>query len=258
MKYLRATIRLIMLCGVAACSYSLWLAGLPFVFAFSPLARRWRNRIFGGWARASARVLGMKVDVRNRPPLAPFLLVANHLSYVDIILLRSQMDCAFIAKSEVAGWPVLGLLSRSMNTIFIDRKQKRDTLKAIPRIAQAMTRESGLVLFAEGTSTNGQTVSPFRPALLECAARKQLPVHYASISYSVPANQSPADQSVCWWGEMTFPGHVFRLLQLPEFQASLMFGPEPIVAGDRRVLATRLWSAVSAQFTPVLSRKVAK
>jgi hypothetical protein len=95
-------------------------------------------------------------------------------------------------------------------------------------------------------------VSPFRSALLECAASNHLPVHYASISYAAPVNERPADQSVCWWGEMTFPGHVFRLLQLSGFKASLVFGPAPIAADDRRVLASRLWSAVSSQFTPVV------
>src|SRR5258706_13131652 len=81
----------------------------------------------------------------------------------------------------------------------------------------------------------------------EFRAQKRVPVHYPRISSGGPANEGPADESVCWVGEMTFPGHVFRLRQLPGFGASLVFGPEPIVAGDRRVLATQLWSAVSAQ-----------
>jgi len=255
MKYLRATIRLFALGGVMAGYYLLWLAGLAVVFAFPAASRKWRNWIFGGWARASAHILGMKIDVRNQPPAAPFLLVANHLSYVDIVLLRSQMDCAFVAKSEVAAWPILGLVCRSMNTIFVDRKRKRDTLKAIPRIEQAMTQESGVVLFAEGTSTDGRTVTPFRSSLLEGAAKNHLPVHYACISYAAPATERPAHESICWWGEMTFPGHIFSLLQLREFEARLVFGSTPIVAGDRRVLAAQLWSAVSAQFTPVVAQR---
>jgi len=194
----------------------------------------------------------MKVNARNSPPASPFLLVSNHLSYVDIVVLESQVDCAFIAKSEVAGWPILGLICRTLNTIFIDRKKKRDILKAMARAETTMNRGLGVVLFAEGTTTAGQMVSPFRSSLLEFAARRHMPVHYASISYVVPSDEAPVEESVCWGRDITFPAHVFRLLQLPEFEANLVFGLQPILSDDRHVLAAELWSAVSAQFTPVV------
>src|SRR5712691_1487157 len=251
MKYLRAMIRLFALCGITAGYYLSWLMGLPFVSPFPEVARNWRRRNFGGWARASTRVVGMKVNARNAPPASPFLLVSNHLSYVDIVVLESQVDCAFIAKSEVASWPILGFICRTLNTIFIDRKRKRDIPKAMARAEATMNRGLGVVLFAEGTTTAGQTVSPFRSSLLEFAARRQMPVHYASISYVVPPDQAPVEESVCWGGDITFPTHVYRLLQLRQLDAHVVFGPEPILADDRHVLAAALWSAVSAQFTPV-------
>ena len=231
--------------------YARWILGLPFVSAFPEAARKWRKRNFVGWARASAHIFGMRVNVRNAPPAAPFLLVSNHQSYVDIIVLESQVDCAFIAKSELAGWPILGFISRTLNTIFIDRTRKRDILQAMERAERALARGLGVVLFAEGTSTRGQTVSPFKSSLLEIAARRNTPVHYATLSYVAPADETPADQSVCWWGDMTFFGHVFRLLQLPRFEANLVFGPKPIMANDRHVLAEELWSAVSSQLKPM-------
>jgi 1-acyl-sn-glycerol-3-phosphate acyltransferase len=194
--------------------------------------------------------MGMTINVRNEPPTGPFLMVSNHLSYVDVIVLGSQTDCAFIAKSEVASWPIIGLISRTMDTIFIDRSSRKDIPRVMQRIDKTLRRGLGVVLFAEGTSTNGQSVLPFKASLLEFAARNQLPVHYASVGYVVPSGETSAGQSVCWWGDMTFPGHLFRLLQLPWFEASVAYGSEPIVAGDRRVLAARLWSAVSAQLRP--------
>lgn len=250
MKYLRATIRLVALCGTTAGYYLRWLVGLPFVFAFPKAALSWRKRNFGGWARASARILGMRVNVRNAPPPSPFLLVSNHLSYVDIVVLESQVDCAFIAKKELASWPLLGFICRTLNTIFIDRKQKRDLYKAMAKAEATLNRGLGVVLFAEGTSSAGQTILPFKSPLLELATRRQMPVHYASISYTVPVGETPAEQSVCWWGEMTFPDHVFRLLQLPHFEANLVFGSQPILAADRHVLALELWSAVNSQLAP--------
>jgi 1-acyl-sn-glycerol-3-phosphate acyltransferase len=195
--------------------------------------------------------MGLTIHVRNAPPASPFLLIANHLSYVDIVVLASQVNCAFVAKSEVARWPILGFISASMNTIFIDRTRRRDLLRAMKNVDATLDRGLGLVLFAEGTSTGGGEPQPFKSSMLEFAARRRMPVHYASIEYLVAPNEQPARESVCWWGTMTFPGHLFRLLQLSEIQAHLTFGSQPIVNEDRRLLAAQLWSAVSEQLRPV-------
>lgn len=250
MKLLRATIRLVALCSITGFYYLRWLAGVPFLRTSPRLTLRWRNRNFNDWARASARIMGLFIHVRNTPPVAPFLLISNHLSYVDIIVLASHLKCAFVAKSEVARWPILGLISASMNTIFIDRKRKRDLLRAMSTAKATLDRGLGLVLFAEGTSTGGGKPRPFKSSMLEFAARQRMPVHYASIEYQVPPHERPARQSVCWWGPMTFPGHLFRLLQLSAFEAHLTFGTLPIVNEDRRLLAAELWSVVNAQLKP--------
>lgn len=251
MKLLRATIRLVALCHITGFFYFRWLAGVPLLLISSRRALRWRNRNFSDWARASARIMGLSIHVRNTPPVAPFLLISNHLSYVDIVVLASQLNCAFVAKSEVASWPILGFLSASMNTIFIDRKKKRDLLRAMSTAEATLDRGLGLVIFAEGTSTGGGNPRPFKSSILDFAARQRMPVHYASIEYLVAPNEQPARQSVCWWGSMPFPGHFFRLLQLSGFEARLTFGSQPIVNEDRRLLAAQLWSAVSAQLKPV-------
>jgi 1-acyl-sn-glycerol-3-phosphate acyltransferase len=250
MKLTRATVRLICLCGITGFYYLRWLVGVPFFFASPQQALRWRNHNFNDWARASALILGLSVQVRNSPPVSPFLLISNHLSYVDIVVLASQLNCAFIAKSEVARWPILGFLAARMNTIFIDRKRKRDLLSVMGAAEATLDRGLGLVLFAEGTSTGGGEPRPFKSSMLDFAARRRMPVHYASIDYVVPPNEQPAQQSVCWWGSMTFPGHFFRLLQLSAFEARLTFGAQPIINEDRRLLAAELWSAVSAQLRP--------
>lgn len=251
MKVLRATIKLVALCWITGFYYLRWLAGVPFLFASTRRALRWRNRNFNDWARASARIMGLCIHVRNRPPLAPFLLISNHLSYVDIVVLASQLNCAFVAKSEVARWPILGFISASMNTVFIDRKKKRDLLRAMETAEATLDRGLGLVLFAEGTSSGGGKPQPFKSSMLDFAARRRMPVHYASIEYRVAPHEQPARQSVCWWGSMTFSGHLFRLSQMSAFEAYLTFGSQPIINEDRRLLAAQLWSAVSAQLEPL-------
>lgn len=251
MKLLRATIRLMALCCLTGFYYLRWLAGVPFVLMSPRLTLQWRNRNFRDWARALTSIMGLSIHVTNTPPAGSFLLIANHLSYVDIVVLGSQLNCAFLAKSEVARWPILGLISASMNTIFIDRKRKRDLLTAMRTAQTTLDHGLGLVVFAEGTSTGGGKPRPFKSSMLDFAARQRMPVHYASIEYEVAPHERPARESVCWWGSMTFPGHLFRLLQLSEFEAHLTFGTQPIINDDRRLLAAELWSAVSAQLRPV-------
>ena len=255
MKQLRFILRVMALCSLTALMYALWISVNAFVFASEKAAGRWRSFMFRRWAKAVAAITGMRTVVRGTPPRPPFFLVSNHLSYIDIIALASQLDCVFIAKSDVARWPVIGRLCRSAKTIFIDRKKRKDIPRAIALIEKAMTTGQGVVLFAEGTSTEGARVLPFNSSLLEPAARAGLAVSYASISYRTPATEVPAHLSVCWWGDMTFIKHLPGLFRLPEFYATLVFGEETFQEYDRKILASKLWLAVQNQFTPVVSKE---
>ena len=217
-----------------------------------PCAGRWRTRLFQVWARSIGRVLGMRAEVRGVPPEPPFILVANHLSYVDVILLGSHLPCVFVAKSEVASWPLAGALCKAADTVFIDRGSKRDMPRVMERIEEILRDGRGVVVFPEGTSTKGDGVAPFRPGLLEAAARADRSVSYAALSYSTPPQAAPAHVAVCWWGDARFFPHLIELLKLPRFEATLTFGAEPIRATDRKVLATRLRAAVQQQFQAVV------
>jgi 1-acyl-sn-glycerol-3-phosphate acyltransferase len=248
MKIVRATVRLVALICVTAFFSALFVALRPFM---GSKALPWRNWSFRTWARSVIRLLNIKIRTTNTGPRAPFLLVSNHLSYIDVVVLASQLNCAFVAKSEVATWPFVGRMGALINTIFINRQRKKAVIETMNGMHRLIDAGLGVVLFAEGTSTSGRQVSPFKSATLELAVRREVPVHYASISYKTRAEETSADQSVCWWGDMSFPDHFFRLLQLSGFEATLTFGPEPMVAQGRRVLASKLWHAVNAQFVPV-------
>jgi 1-acyl-sn-glycerol-3-phosphate acyltransferase len=251
MKLLRGTTRLVLLMLLTGAASLSLVVGRAALIPFPRAALSWRNWHFQTWALLVVWLLNIKINLTNVSPRTPFLLVANHLSYVDIIVLASRLQCAFVAKQEVSQWPVVGWLSKSTDTVFINRKQHRNLIAASGEIHQLIDKGLGVVLFAEGTSTDGKRVAPFKSAMLEMAAQKRVPVYYASISYSTKFDETAADKSVCWWGDMTFTDHFFRLLQLSGFEAVLKFGPEPVVAGDRRILAAQLWQAVNAQFTPV-------
>ena len=244
--------RLALLTLATLLSISSWAAGSLLTLPSARGRRRVRREVFRRWARAVCRLLGGRVEVQGEVAVAPFYLVSNHLSYLDIVVFAAIMPARFVAKREVRGWPVVGLLARAMATIFIDRAAHRDALRLQDDLAQAVADGDGVILFAEATSTPGRVVLPFRPALLEWAARTVHPVHYASLAYRTAAGDPPAHLAVCWWGEMTFGRHLVDLCRLERIEARVRLGAETIADPDRKRLADRLYQAVSAQFTPVV------
>jgi 1-acyl-sn-glycerol-3-phosphate acyltransferase len=207
--------------------------------------------IFRNWARASARTLAARVEVRGPIPTAPFFLVSNHLGYVDVLVLASVLDCVFVSKADVAHWPVLGPLVGLVGTVFIDREAKRDIPRVLARIEENLTHGRGIVVFPEGTSSKGATVLPFRPPLLEVAARSRMPVSCVTLTYRTEPGNPPAHLAVCWWGGMGFVAHLLALFRLSGFVATVTFGEDRIVESDRKALASRTREAVLARFEPV-------
>jgi 1-acyl-sn-glycerol-3-phosphate acyltransferase len=252
MKPFRLIFRCLAISLITGGFYLLWLLGWLLVFAFADALYSWRNWIFRHWAKAMAFALGMKITVEGRPPQAPFFLVSNHLSYVDIIAFASQLDCVFVSKSEVREWPVVGFLCRSMDIIFIDRERRADIPRVIALIEKAWQKRQGVIVFPEGTSSKGCGLLPFKPSLLEPAVKAGLPVSYASLSYQTPPDEPPAYLSVCWWGDMTFAPHALALFRLSGFRAKLVFGAQSFLEEDRKVLAQKLRAAIEQQFTPVI------
>lgn len=209
------------------------------------------------WGRSLAAIVGMRIRVEGRPPRPPFFLVANHLSYVDIIVIVAHLECNFVAKNDIAGWPGMGWLASGVGTIFIDRKNFQDIPRVIRLINDSLDENLGVVLFPEGTSTMGDRIMPFSPALLEPAARAGYPVSYAAISYRTPPSEPPAHAAICWWGDMDFLPHFLKLLLVSKFEATIVFGEDAIQADDRKLLARSLWDAVNQQFTPVVALSAA-
>ncbi len=226
------------------------------VVAGGGCTRRWRLASFRRWAGGVAHLLGMRRVVEGAPPAdAPFILVTNHVSYVDIILLASVVPGVFVAKGEIRSWPMWGIFAGAMRTIFVDRERRRDALRVSDQIQEALARGDGVILFPEGTSTDGRQVRPLKPALLEVAARHGHPVHYARLAYQTPPDAPPAHLAVCWWGDMEFGSHFVELCRLPGFQATVTFGEQPIVARDRKALAQKLYRALTQHVVPAMSEE---
>ncbi len=188
--------------------------------------------------RLTATLMGVEIECvgeisRNRPTL----FVSNHASYLDIILLGTMLTASFVAKADVAGWPIFGLLSKLQRTVFIDRRRgsahrHRDELQA--RLAAG----DNLVLFPEGTSSDGNRVLPFRSALLSVAEPRNgaqpLVVQPISISYT-SVNGLPLGRElrplVAWYGAMELGPHLWRFAGLGRVRAVIEFHP-PVRIGD--------------------------
>lgn len=250
---LRTGTRLVLLALSGPAAFVAWALGTLVVLPSARRRRAVQAAVRHHWAQAVGAILGLRIRVEGTPPPAPYLLVSNHLGYLDIVAFWMVVRGRFVAKQEVRRWPLVGPLAAMVGTIFIDRTLKRDAVRALDIVQEAVAAGDGVIVFAEGTSTAGQTVLPFRPALLDWAARSGHPVHYASIEYRTPPGGPPAHLAVCWWGEMTFGGHVAELARLPWIEATVRFGAAPIAEPDRKRLAGRLHQAVAAQFIPVVT-----
>lgn len=216
---------------------------------------RQQGRAFRFWCRSLCRIFSIRVRSSGRAPAPPFFLVSNHLSYIDVLVLGTELPCVFVAKAEIDGWPIVGALCRSVNTIFIDRKSKRALPRVIAEIEMMLASGQGVVIFPEGTSGAGHEVLPFRSSLLELPAKMGYPVHQATLHYSVPAGSSPVHLAVAWWGEMPLEPHLEEFLRLPWIDARLDFGAAAISEPDRKLLADRLESAVKERFEPLVARE---
>jgi 1-acyl-sn-glycerol-3-phosphate acyltransferase len=251
MKIIRVAFKMAVFAIATPVTWLIITCGVPFVRLAGGSVPRWRARVFHLWARVITRALGMKVTIEGGPPPSPFLLVANHLSYVDIVLLVSTVPCTFVARADLREWPLFGPMVPAGGTLFLNRDLKRDIPRVIEQLKVPYEAGVGVVIFPEGTSSGGETVPPFRSSLLEPAAKGLFPVYHASIRYETPEGQPSARESVCWWGNMEFLPHLIGLFSLPRFTAHLVFGSEPVINGDRKQLATELHEAVESRFRPV-------
>lgn len=205
---------------------------------------RWNARVQRFWSRGLMRIFGAHVVVEGEIPRGATLLVSNHVGYVDVMVLAALTDCAFVAKSEVARWPILGFLARSVDTVFVDRERRGDVGRVTAAIRGAIAHGRSVVLFAEGTSTDGSAVLPFKSSLLEPAAAGAAPLTCCAVAYRTPEGSPAARDAVAWWSDVSFPRHFFDLLRLPGFEARVVFAPGAPHHADRKILAEALCATV--------------
>lgn len=212
------------------------------------LARRrgWRMRhgIQTGFCRTICAIIGIEVREQGRPPGAgPRFIVANHVSWTDIIALASRYPLVFLAKREVAFWPVLGFLARLQGTVFVDRGARRAIPLVNAALAERLRLGEDVVVFAEGTSSDGAGVLKFNAShfamLTGLAEDGAAPILApAAIVYADRKSQGEGRFDVGWYGDMTFLPHLWSLMKRGGAKCHILWGEavDPR-AGDRKALA---------------------
>ncbi len=165
------------------------------------------------------------------------LIVSNHGSYLDILSYSAAVPCVFISKADVADWPIFGRYARWAGSVFVRRHDRTDAARANVSVGESLDSGVPVVLFPEGTTTDGSRVLRFHSTMLQPAIDAGAPITPCSIRYEL--EDGDVGQEVCWWGDMTLLPHVWNLLSKKSIRVHILFG-EPIAAGQDRKKLSRI------------------
>jgi 1-acyl-sn-glycerol-3-phosphate acyltransferase len=214
------------------------------VFPFITPARR--MHIVGWWSARMLAVLGIRLVRDGRIGAGPLLLVANHISWLDILAINAVQPARFVAKADVRHWPLLGWLVACGGTLFIERERKRDALRVVHQVAAALRAGEILAVFPEGTTSDGHGVLPFHANLLQAAVATHAPVLALALRYS--DRNSPVSAAAAYVGDMHLLASIWSTAMAQGLQVSVRLAtPRATPAGtDRRALAEALHHEILA------------
>jgi 1-acyl-sn-glycerol-3-phosphate acyltransferase len=170
------------------------------------------------------------------------LLFSNHLSYLDILAISAVTPAVFVSKAEVRQWPLFGWFAVIAGTVFVNRQRRTHVGEVNREVEAALAAGALVVIFPEGTSTNGQEILPFRTSLLEPAVRGGHEIAIGCLHYDL--KDGDAGNEVCYWGDHSFFPHLLNLLGKKSIRTTLRFKKFPRTTDDRKELAGQLREAV--------------
>jgi len=203
-----------------------------FIWFWPEMARRFPMH----YHRVVCRILGVRVRVLGRPPTeGPVLLASNHVSWLDIVILSAVAPLSFIAKREVNGWPFFGSLARLQRTVFVDRTRRHATGDSRNEMQERLKASDILVLFPEGTSSDGHLVLPFKSAFFGAAEYEGVLVQPISIAYSghrnLPMNRR-LRPSYAWYGDMDLAPHLWEAVMMGPIEVTVVCHPPLSLSGE--------------------------
>jgi 1-acyl-sn-glycerol-3-phosphate acyltransferase len=216
------------------------LSGLfTIAWVFPRLAAAEKEERIQAWALALLAKLAIKLVVKGAPPAhGPLLLAANHISWLDIVVLHAARHCRFVSKSELRHWPLIGTLAAGAGTLFIERESRRDAMRVVHHMAERLQAGDMLAIFPEGTTSNGVDLLPFHANLFQAAIAAHAPVLPVALRFEDEAS-GQRSLAPCYIDDDTLLGSIWRTLTAPALVAVVRFG-EPQWAQDR---SRRVWAA---------------
>jgi len=226
----------------------LWhlLAGLWTIYIRFPRLSLEQREQVQAWSLKFLALWGIHLRVIGQPVLSgPALLVSNHISWLDILVIHAARYCRFVSKSDVRDWPLVGALATGSGTLYIERSSRKDALRMVGDMADALKDGDVLAVFPEGTTSDGLSLLPFHANLIQSAISAEAPVQPMSLQF-IDARTGELSLAPCYIGDDTLLGSIWRTLRSDSIIAVVSFGaPQHADGRDRRQWAHDLREAVS-------------
>ena len=205
---------------------------------FPQLSPEQREARVQAWALQFLALWGIHLKVLGQPVVnGPALIVANHISWLDILVMHAARHCRFVSKSDIREWPLVGMLATGAGTLYIERTSRKDALRMVKDMAEAMKNGDVVAVFPEGTTSDGRELLPFHANLIQAAIAAEAPVQPVSLKFVDAATGQPSF-APCYIGDDTLVGSMWRTLSAPAIVAVVHFGePQAANGRDRRAWA---------------------
>ena len=198
------------------------------------------------WSKQLLRIIGISVNLHGTPPTqGPLLLVCNHISWLDITVLHAVCRCRFVSKADVKHWPGIGRLAIGCDTLFIERESRRDAMRVVHHVAEALRDGDMVAVFPEGTTGYGEDLLPFHANLIQAAISAEAPVQLLALRFTDITGQHTRIPS--YVGDDTLQASIWRTLRADSLVANVWVGAAQQCNGrDRRTWAHALREDVAA------------
>ena len=218
---------------------------LTITLQFPRLTSEQREIRVQAWSRQLLAYLGIRLEVQGPSALpGPLLLVANHISWLDIASLHAARYCRFVSKADVKSWPLIGTLATGLGTLFIQRESRRDAMRTVHHMADSLRAGDVLAVFPEGTTSDGLSLLPFHANLLQAAIAAQAPVQPVALQF-LDSRTGARSLATCYVGDDTLLASLWRTVRAPGVTVRISFGePQTADGRERRVWAQDLRAQV--------------
>lgn len=230
MRSLRALTRLLRVLGWVMWGW--WRVRVAPRFATLPPSEQ--ARVVEAWSREMLRIMGIEVRIEGQPASGPVMMAANHISWLDILVMHAACHCRFVAKSEIGHWPILGTLTTAGQSLYIERASSRDALRVVHHMHAALLQGDVLGVFPEAKTGDGVDLLPFHGNLLQAAISADVPIQPVALRFADAQTQA-VSFAPCYLSEDTLVGSVWRTLCAPPLLAQVRYGlPERAHGRSRR------------------------